>query len=241
LKIVTTSWDDGHPLDFKLAELLYKYNLKGTFYIPRSNDEHKVMSEAEISELGKNFEIGGHTLTHARLGGLSSQKIYQEVNGCYQWLSELLRTAPTSFCFPGGVYNTAATEQAVSAGFKVLRTTELLSLKATESCLVPTTLQLYEHRKSTYLKHLAKRGKICNLLVWLKSMASSDLMYLVDYYLAKIDKDGGCLHIWGHSWEIEEFGLWQKMEIIFRQIGNLSGFQYLSNRNLLFNDSRKSN
>ena len=42
MKIITTSWDDGHPLDFKLAELLNKYNLKGTFYIPRSNAEHRV-------------------------------------------------------------------------------------------------------------------------------------------------------------------------------------------------------
>jgi hypothetical protein len=200
-----------------------------------------VMSEAEISKLSSSFEIGGHTLTHTRLGGVSRQKVYQEVNGCYQWLNELLGTAPTSFCFPGGIYNTVAIEHAISAGFKILRTTELLSIKASESYLTPTTLQLYEHRKSTYLKHLVKRRKVGNCLVWLKSMASSDLMYLVDYYLAKIEGEGGCLHIWGHSWEIEEFDLWQKMEMIFRQIANLSGFQYLSNRNLLLNDSRKNN
>ena len=132
MKIITTSWDDGHPLDFKLAELLYKYNLQGTFYIPRSNEEHMVMSEAEISKLSSSFEIGGHTLTHTRLGGVSRQKVYQEVNGCYQWLNELLGTAPTSFCFPGGIYNTVAIEHAISAGFKILRTTELLSIKASE-------------------------------------------------------------------------------------------------------------
>jgi hypothetical protein len=30
---VTTSWDDGHKLDMKLAVLLKKYGIKGTFYI----------------------------------------------------------------------------------------------------------------------------------------------------------------------------------------------------------------
>jgi peptidoglycan/xylan/chitin deacetylase (PgdA/CDA1 family) len=241
LKIITTSWDDGHPLDFKLAELLDKYNLKGTFYIPRSNEEHKVMSEAEIKVLSRHFEIGGHTLTHARLGNLSKQKVYEEVNGCYQWLAELLEVMPVSFCFPGGVYNKAAVQQAVDSGFNVLRTTELLSVKAVTGSLAPTTLQVYEHKKSTYLKHLIKRMKIDNFLVWLKTMASSDLMYLVDYYIDKIDREGGCMHIWGHSWEIEQFGLWQKLELLFKQIANLSSFHYVLNKNLLLDDAGEAN
>ena len=40
--IVTTSWDDGHKLDLKLAALLKKYNIKGTFYIsPHDNEFSK--------------------------------------------------------------------------------------------------------------------------------------------------------------------------------------------------------
>src|SRR5438477_127046 len=34
--LLTTSWDDGHVLDFKVADLLSKYDLTGTFYIPRN-------------------------------------------------------------------------------------------------------------------------------------------------------------------------------------------------------------
>ncbi len=30
----TTSWDDGSIYDMRLAELLLKYGLKATFYIP---------------------------------------------------------------------------------------------------------------------------------------------------------------------------------------------------------------
>ena len=33
MTIVTTSWDDGNKLDLKLAALLDKYGLVGTFYI----------------------------------------------------------------------------------------------------------------------------------------------------------------------------------------------------------------
>lgn len=198
------------------------------------------MSEAEIKALSRSFEIGGHTLTHARLGALTKQRIYDEVNGCYQWLTEILGVVPVSFCFPGGIYNAATVKQAVNVGFKVLRTTELLSVETVEGSLAPTTLQLYEHKKFTYLKHLIKRGKLNNTLVWLKSMASSDLIRLVNFYIAKIDKEGGCLHIWGHSWEIEQFGLWEKLELIFKQISNMAEFDYVLNKHLQFNEAGKN-
>jgi hypothetical protein len=31
---ITTSWDDGHPSDLRVAELLIKHGLRGTFYVP---------------------------------------------------------------------------------------------------------------------------------------------------------------------------------------------------------------
>ena len=37
IKIVTTSWDDGHKLDLKLAKLLKKYGVPATFYIAPNN------------------------------------------------------------------------------------------------------------------------------------------------------------------------------------------------------------
>lgn len=42
--IVTTSWDDGHPSDLKLAELLKRYDVPATFYIPIDNRERVKMS-----------------------------------------------------------------------------------------------------------------------------------------------------------------------------------------------------
>jgi peptidoglycan/xylan/chitin deacetylase (PgdA/CDA1 family) len=39
--MVTTTWDDSHILDFKLAKLLKKYGIKGTFYISPKNREFR--------------------------------------------------------------------------------------------------------------------------------------------------------------------------------------------------------
>ena len=31
--LFTTSWDDGHPSDLHVADLLERYGMKGTFYL----------------------------------------------------------------------------------------------------------------------------------------------------------------------------------------------------------------
>ena len=67
---ITTSWDDGHPLDLRIAELLTKYDLQGTFYVPLHNSR-PTMSPAQIRELAGSFEIGAHTVNHVRLTSLN--------------------------------------------------------------------------------------------------------------------------------------------------------------------------
>jgi hypothetical protein len=59
---LTTSWDDGHPLDFRVADLLSKYGLTGTFYIPRQC-QTPTMSEEQVRELATSFGPISYTLT----------------------------------------------------------------------------------------------------------------------------------------------------------------------------------
>ena len=161
MRIITTSWDDGHPADYRIAELLSKYDMAGTFYIPKNNNEQEVMSENDILAIAQQFEIGGHTLNHVRVKSTSKDFFEREILGCYTWLHELLETQPVSFCFPGGVYNKPAMQYALKTGFKLLRTTELLSISGLRpNHVLPTTLQLYKHDHTTYFKHLLKRLKV---------------------------------------------------------------------------------
>jgi len=55
--IITTSWDDGHPLDLKLAELLGEYDIPATFYISIDNVERQSMNHSEIKQIGQSFDI----------------------------------------------------------------------------------------------------------------------------------------------------------------------------------------
>ncbi len=230
MKIITTSWDDGYPLDFKLAELLDKYKLKATFYIPKKNTEHAVMNESQIHDLSKSFEIGGHTINHTRLNITDKNLIEKEVTESFVWLKNLLNKQPESFAFPGGKYSEHAISEVFKAGYSVARTTELFSKKISdEKHLMPTTLQVYQHSKTTYAKHLIKRKRTYNLIQWIKQRSANDLSKLTENFIKSIHENGGCFHLWGHSWEIEEYNLWKKMEDICKIISNQKNFSYLTN------------
>lgn len=40
--VVTSSWDDGHPLDLRVADLLARCGVKGTYYVPGSGTPGEV-------------------------------------------------------------------------------------------------------------------------------------------------------------------------------------------------------
>jgi peptidoglycan-N-acetylglucosamine deacetylase len=233
MKLITTSWDDGYILDFRLAELLDKYRLKGTFYIPKTNKENPVMSEKDMADLSRSFEVGGHPINHIRLYKNRAEDYLNEIQGCYHWINNITGITPISFCFPGGVFNDLAIRHAKIAGFKILRTTELLSVgKLSNNGLMPTTLQVFEHTKYTYVKHLVKRGRIGNMIMWLKNNPPSDILKLTDYYLDNVNANNGCFHLWGHSWEIEQENLWDKLEMLLQHLTHRSDFTSVTNGEL---------
>jgi len=92
IAIVTTSWDDGHPCDFRLADELAQRNLPATFYVPLTGEGNKSVLPGEalrtFRKLG--FEIGAHTVSHRILRGLEQKELSREVRDSKRMLEELL-------------------------------------------------------------------------------------------------------------------------------------------------------
>jgi len=231
--IVTTSWDDGHPLDLKLAELLKKYNIKGTFYIPLSNPEMEGLNEKDIQILAKDFEIGAHTLTHVDLTTISLKEARKEINESKKLLEEITNEEVKMFCYPKGHYNRQIINLVKETGFMGARTVECFRLEMPRNPYrMWTTIHVHPSSIRKNLGNCMHNKNIRGLFSFLKNFGKS-WKDLARYYFDCVYKHGGVFHLWGHSWEIEKFGLWDELEEIFEYISNKEKVNYVSNRELI--------
>jgi peptidoglycan/xylan/chitin deacetylase (PgdA/CDA1 family) len=221
---ITTSWDDGHPLDLRLAELLARYGLQGTFYVPLSNSR-PTLSAAEIRELSRHFEIGAHTVHHVRLTGLEPAAAKAEISESKWRLEEILGKPCRVFCFPGGRFQGSHIPMLKDAGFRAARTVELLALggprMAGGLALIPTSVQAYPHSFFGYFRNAARRGNLGAVRGLSLAAAARDWVALALAMLGSAARTGGVFHLWGHSWEIAELDLWRPLETVFSAMATM--------------------
>jgi peptidoglycan-N-acetylglucosamine deacetylase len=233
--IVTTSWDDGHKLDLKLAELLKKYGIGGTFYISPKNREFRkkdLLSDEEIKKLDKDFEIGAHTMTHPRLTKVSEQQAFKEIVESKRYLENLTEKEVKCFCYPAGKYNQKIIKIVKEVGFCYARTIERFCFK------LPDDLFLSGVALETYRNSIPD-FPINSLRILLFSKFNLIEFYknLHWEYLAKKMFDYVCVnrgvyHLWGHSWVIERNNDWKKIERVFSYISKRENVEYITNYEL---------
>jgi hypothetical protein len=213
--VVTTSWDDGHPADLRLADLLAKYGVAGTFYVPTRNSEgHPVMSAAEVRGLSSKFEIGGHSIDHVVLAGRDDAEASEQVTQNKLWLEDVTGSSVPGFCYVRGRYTRRLKAVVKRAGFEYARTVAgLYSGDTGDAFEMPTTIQLYPHRNSVYLKNFVRGRTNCARarMLW-AALTSANLEQRIGRAIDLCRRTGGTFHLWGHSWEVEELGLWSTLE-----------------------------
>lgn len=235
---VTTSWDDGDMLDLKLANLLDTYHIQGTFYITKEYRKER-LSDEDIKIISQRHEIGAHTLTHPDLRSIAREERTHEIQGSKQWLENLLGKDVVSFCYPSGFFDTESVELVKKAGFRGARTTLLGKIEpSTDPFLLPTTLQVYPmpFRKlgpHTYwwrklLQPFTERAPALRTLgVPLTAFRSFEALACATFDIARTR--GGVFHLWGHSWEIDKYNMWQPLERVLSYINKRGDCRYTTN------------
>ena len=219
---VTTSWDDGHPSDLRVAALLEKYGLRGTFYVPSSNSEGRpVMQPNEIAQLGRDFEIGGHTREHVSLTEMAPAAAAEQIHANKVWLEEILGRQVTGFAYVRGHHNRVVRELVDRAGFHYARTVKnLMDAPGSDRLQVPTTIQFFAHPRLTYLKNFMSQGPSIQRMAVLDTlMRSDDLVTRCLKCAEACARAGGFYHLWGHAWELDEHDLWGAFESVLHGCG----------------------
>jgi peptidoglycan-N-acetylglucosamine deacetylase len=235
--LFTTSWDDGHPLDLKLAELLARFGLTGTFYCPMRNREGlPVMSAHEMRSLDGPFELGSHTHDHVYADRIPATAWQQQVLTGKVALEQAIGHQVEGFCYPGGRLTGVSRDMVEKAGFVYGRTTQNFQLQcASDPLLMPTTLQFYPHTRTVLASNWLRRGnQLQRLRLAMACLAAGQLNDRLRLALKRCAGPNQVFHLWGHSWEIEQQGLWSQLESFFSLVAQtIPPQQRLSNAGVL--------
>jgi len=215
---ITTSWDDGHPSDQWLADLLDRHGVPATFYVPRTDAMHgkPTLDPPALRRLAERFELGGHTLTHVELTTLDRGGAMAETAGCRAWLEDVTGGPVSVFCPPCGRFAEQHRAMIGEAGFRGFRTVELMSTdpprrrRAELPAELPTTLQAFPHGPGAPLRNIVKRRRPGNLWRWLRT-GGRGWVERVPALLDRVVARGGVFHLWGHSWELDEQRQWEAL------------------------------
>jgi len=220
--IITTSWDDGSLSDMRLAELLIKYRIPATFYLPIDNVERRCLGRAEISSLARDFDIGCHTYHHTDLTGISTHKAQKEIMDGKQELEQIIGRDVSSFCYPFGRYNDSIVKIVKACGFTGARTIRLNTRRISNPYKTGTMVNAKPYFFTRYILHTVASKDFTMLgFILKKGLYLKDWDRIAAESLDFIMNNGGIWHLWGHSWEIEANSYWDKLESIFRLINDL--------------------
>lgn len=231
--IVTTSWDDGYPADLELAEILSRYDLPGTFYIPMVGPDGKRTLQSDGIRLlhGAGFEIGGHTVLHTTLTDMSPGRIRAEIFGCKAVLEDTLGEPVSMFCYPKGRFDRTAVACLREAGYRGARTTRVLATREKfRPYEMPTTIQAFPTRPMGYIRNLTRRMALGALYSYCTRLyKKANWVELAKHLFDGVLQHGGIWHLYGHSWELEELHLWDGLEELLAYVARRDGVLYMCN------------
>jgi peptidoglycan/xylan/chitin deacetylase (PgdA/CDA1 family) len=195
--------------------------MPGTFYIPRRS-QRPVLDPGGVRALAQSFDIGAHTLTHPILTSLPLAAAASEIGGSRRYIEDATGRACFLFAPPGGKYWAAHLGIAQRAGFRGVRTTELLyrgfPRRRGGLVVMPTTMQVYAHPGVRYIRNALKRARFANLAAYFRHVGGASLTAAFTRLIEAAIQSGGVLHLWGHSWEIEERGAWNALETMLASL-----------------------
>jgi peptidoglycan-N-acetylglucosamine deacetylase len=224
--LFTTSWDDGHPLDVRIADALEEFGFVGTFYASTGPEGRRLISDNALARIGRNHELGVHGRTHTIFPELAHSALADEIQWALDDLSRFGRVgrivAP-----PRGKIDAATRRFIGKLGYAV-RTGAILGSPSVWGNSIEPTFQLYPHAWKTIIRNCAYRRRVPALAL-LRALARDttrgDRFHQLLQAAARRQR---CVHVWGHAADLERLDLWATLRRILQTAAEL-GLMPVSN------------
>lgn len=220
-KAVTFSYDDGVDMDRQVVGLLNSYGLKATFNLNSGIQSRAYarqiknktvcrMNMCDLPELYKGHEIASHGLTHANLTKCDDETIYNEILSDKYNLERLFAQTVYGMAYPGGGYDERVMKIAADCGIRYARTVSDTGEFGIGGSLLALRPSAHQFRP--------------------------DIFEMIDRFLALETAEPQLLYIWGHSYELEETGGLEHLEVICRRLSRQEDVFYGTNREVLLDE-----
>ncbi|MBQ4569544.1 MAG: GNAT family N-acetyltransferase [Ruminococcus sp.] len=202
-KAFNVTYDDGVLQDVRFAELLNKYNLKGTFnlnsalmenefeWIHESGLVVKRLNKEDAVSLYKGHEIASHTATHPFMDSLTREEIIRELSRDKMSLEKLFSQPVRGFAVPFDHYSELIAQCVKECGFEYARISE-------ESLCFKPQSDYYNWRATVF--HLDE------------SLESISQKFIAS------DEELAFFQIVGHTYDLDVENKWETIENVFREI-----------------------
>ena len=202
-KAFNVTYDDGVLQDIRFVALLNKYNLKGTFnlnsglmenefeWIHKNGWVVKRLSKDKVVSLYQGHEIASHTLTHPYMNDLSESEIMYELQADKANLEMLFGREIKGFAVPFDYYSELIESCVKRCGFEYARISE------ESHSFVPQN----------------------DYYIWKATVFHTDatLKELTQQFI-KTNEELALFQIVGHSYDLDNQNMWDKIETIFKEI-----------------------
>lgn len=206
-RVVTFSFDDGHPNDARLIAMMNQYGLRGTFHInklPQQNSAEAL--NAELQAVYGTHEMACHTLSHGWPSRMPLSSLVTEIMQNRAELERISGYPVVGMSYPSGSYSAEVKSVMAACGIQYARTT-----KNTDDFDLPE--DLLEWHPTCHFKSAAPA--VARFLQGLDSQWVKPLLY-----------------IWGHSHELRCEQDWTDLDRLFSSLAGHPEIWYATNGEL---------
>jgi peptidoglycan-N-acetylglucosamine deacetylase len=231
-RVVTLSFDDGHPLDLQVAERLVARGVRATFYVACNHPKGFEISVPDLRELRRlGMEIGSHTWTHQLLTRRSRAAVHEELSNSRAVLEDILGEPVTALSYPEGCFSGMIRDVAVECGYRVARTTMAYhTAPSFDPMRMPVSVLMLPLTRYEHVRHAGRDRNIRGLLRWITATrAEPDLFLLSRILFDSVIEHGGVFHLYARSWQLEQLGLWDVFERVLDHVARWEEVSYTTN------------
>lgn len=220
-KAFTMSYDDGVDTDARLIEIMKKHGLYGSFninagvfakegtvYPPEWTRRRMTKSQAVALYKNSGMEIACHGYSHCFLDRLPVGDCETEILRDRAELEALFDTITTGMAYPNGKTSESVIPALKAAGIVYCRTVD-----STHDFRIPENF----HKLTTTCRHKDEK-----------------LFELCDRFVSDDPKrEAEIFSVWGHSYEFEENGDWDRIEEFAERISGKKDIWYATFSDIL--------